>query len=76
MALKQSADSDAQQESWGAAGTILTTRGFIACVALPKAGACGRDGATAVIVAAGDDADKLHKSIAANFHPSVTTDCN
>src|SRR5262249_4833670 len=40
-------------------GPAATTRGYIICVRLPKAGACNGDGATAVLVTAGSDAKVL-----------------
>lgn len=56
-------------------GHTATTRGYIVCVRLPKAGACNGDGSTAVIVTAGADAKVLKDKIYKNFVAPVMIDC-
>lgn len=56
-------------------GTTPSTRAYVVCVRLPKDGACGGDGSTAVMVTAGDDASSLVKAVAAAFKPPTVIDC-
>jgi hypothetical protein len=56
-------------------GHTPSTRGYIVCVQLPKAGACNGDGATAVVVTAGSDAKKLLGQLTKNLKVPVLIDC-
>jgi hypothetical protein len=56
-------------------GHTATTRGYIVCIRLPKAGACNGDGATAVLVTAGSDAKALLDTINKNLKTPVMIDC-
>jgi hypothetical protein len=56
-------------------GHTSTTRGYIICVRLPKAGACNGDGATAVIVTAGSDAKTLLDTMNKKLKTPVLIDC-
>jgi len=56
-------------------GTTPTTRGYIVCVRLPKAGACNGDGSTAVLVTAGSDAKTLLETMNQNLKTPVLIDC-
>ena len=56
-------------------GHTPTTRGYIVCVRLPKAGACNGDGATAVLVTAGSDAKVLLDKMVKNLKSPVLIDC-
>jgi len=75
QALQKSGIGNLSSDSMSVGGTTPTTRGYIVCVRLPKAGACNGDGATAVIVTAGDDAKTLRDKIAANFAIPHLIDC-
>jgi hypothetical protein len=65
-------------------GTTNTARAFIVCVPLPKAGPCpnnasAKDGATAVIVAAGDNNEETKNLISVldtKLGNPVLIDCN
>ncbi|HJZ73885.1 MAG TPA: hypothetical protein VKE51_19235 [Vicinamibacterales bacterium] len=56
-------------------GHTATTRGYIICVRLPKAGACNGDGATAVLVTAGSDAKVLLDKLDKNLKTPTLIDC-
>jgi hypothetical protein len=56
-------------------GHTATTRGYIVCIRLPKAGACNGDGATAVLVTADSDAKALLDTINKNLKTPVMIDC-
>jgi hypothetical protein len=56
-------------------GHTATTRGYILCVRLPKAGACNGDGATAVLVTAGADAKALLDKMDKKLKTPVLIDC-
>src|SRR5262249_19875407 len=56
-------------------GHTSTTRGYILCVRLPKAGACNGDGTTAVLVTAGSDAKALLDKMDKNLKTPVLIDC-
>jgi hypothetical protein len=56
-------------------GHTPTTRGYILCVRLPKAGACNGDGTTAVLVTAGSDAKALLDKMDKNLKTPVLIDC-
>ena len=56
-------------------GHTATTRGYIVCIRLPKAGDCQGDGATAVIVTAGNDAKVLKDKIHDSLKVPVLIDC-
>ena len=55
-----------------AGGHRPTTRGYIICVRLPKDGACGGDGAQAVLVTAGSDAEQIQNLIKSKLKVPVT----
>jgi hypothetical protein len=57
-------------------GHTPTTRGYIICVRLPKAGACNGDGSTAVLVTAGSDAKVLLETMDKKLKTPVLIDCN
>jgi 3-oxoacyl-[acyl-carrier-protein] synthase III len=75
QALQKSGIGNLSSDSMSVGGTTATTRGYIVCVRLPKAGACNGDGATAVIVTAGDDAKALRDKINVNFAIPHLIDC-
>jgi hypothetical protein len=56
-------------------GHTPTTRGYIVCVRLPKAGACNGDGSTAVLVTAGTNAKTLLEKMDKNLKTPVLIDC-
>jgi hypothetical protein len=74
-AVRKSGLSEVTSSSMAAGGHTPTTRGYVVCVRLPQAGACGGDGATAVIVTAGSDAKALVDEISENLGVPVTIDC-
>jgi hypothetical protein len=57
-------------------GHTSTTRGYIICVRLPKAGACNGDGSTAVLVTAGTNAKALLDTMDKKLKTPVLIDCN
>src|SRR5262245_66512889 len=62
-AVSASGLSGVTSSNVAAGGHTPTTRGYIICVRLPKAGACNGDGATAVLVTAGSDAKALLETL-------------
>ncbi len=56
-------------------GMTFSTRGYIVCVSRPKAGACNKEGSTAVMVGAGPDAKQMVDNLNNNFPNIVPFDC-
>jgi hypothetical protein len=68
------------EDTEDAGGTTPTARGAIKCVRLPKVGPCGRDGATAVYIAASDkdldEAKSIVRKMRTGLGDPVLIDCN
>ncbi|HAX75243.1 MAG TPA: hypothetical protein DCY88_05255 [Cyanobacteria bacterium UBA11372] len=83
-AVKQAGLANISNGSTYSGGTTNTARAFIVCVSLPKAGPCpnnvsAKDGATAVMVAAGDNSDETKNLISVldtKLGNPVLIDCN
>jgi hypothetical protein len=75
-AVNKSGLSNVTSTDSAAGGNTATTRGYVICVRLPKAGDCNGDGSTAVIVTAGSDAKTLRDTMVKNFPNLVTFDCS
>jgi hypothetical protein len=74
-ALAASGISSITKDAMSTGGYTPTTRGYIVCVRLPRAGSCNGDGATAVLVTAGSDAKALIDTINTNLKSPVLIDC-
>ncbi len=59
-AMRSAGFKDVEVDANEARGTSGQARGFATCVRLPRAGACKRDGATFMMVVAGNDANEAH----------------
>ena len=83
-AVKQAKLANISSGSTYSVGTTNTVRAFIVCVPLPKAGPCpnnvsAKDGATAVIVAAGNNDDETKNILSVldtKLGNPVLIDCN
>jgi hypothetical protein len=66
-------------DSFGAGGTTPSVRGYILCIRIPKAGPCGKDGATVVFNSASEndaDAKSFLDKLDKTFGNAVLIDCN
>jgi hypothetical protein len=74
-AVQETGLSNITKSEAATGGYTATTRGYIVCVCLPKAGACNGDGTTAVIVTAWSDAKNFLNKIADHLKAPTIIDC-